>query len=161
MGLAQMAALSHKSEALLEPFTNTEGRPSEDQVDWLLQACDLVREQVQAIAQGLPAGRFRIVSYERPTVPQNPAQTGTPLTPTNPLPMAQALGEVEKAESDPHSQVSHSNDASIRISVEKMDILLEVVGELAICQSQVSGGLETAGATGHLAGEANRLGKIS
>jgi two-component system chemotaxis sensor kinase CheA len=130
----------------------------------LLQACDLVREQVQAIAQGLPAGRFRIVSYERHEAHQNPAELGTPLTPTNPLPAAQAAGEVEKAEkadSDSHSQHNHANDASIRISVEKMDILLEAVGELAICQSQVSGGIEATGATGHLASEASRLGKIS
>src|SRR5258708_19832627 len=122
MGLSQMAALSHKSEALLEPFKNTEGKPSEDQVDWLLQACDLVREQVQAIAQGLPNGRFRIVSYERPTAPQSPAENGTPLTPTNPLPAAQAAGEMEKAESDSHSQLSHSPHPPLRITLDNIAV---------------------------------------
>ena len=158
MGLGQMASLAHQAEALLEPFKISGGRPSEDQVDWLLQACDLVREQVQAIAQGLPNGRFRIVAYERPRATQDPAVSARPLPPTIP---AGEIPAAEKSETDNSNNPAHKGDASIRISVEKMDALLEAVGELAICQTQVAGGVEAAGISGYLASETGRLGKIS
>jgi chemotaxis protein histidine kinase CheA len=155
MNLPKMAALAHKAEARLEPFKQGQGRPSEDQVDWLLQACDLIREQVQAIAQGLPLGRFRILSFERLLGAEGPALSQAALTPTNTAPT------VEKGENSTEASHAHAGDASIRISVEKMDALLEIVGELAICQSQVSGGVEALGVTGHLSAETSRLIKIS
>ena len=152
MGLSQMAALAHGAEALLEPF-KAEGKPSEDQVDWLLQACDLVREQVQAIAQGLTTARFRIVSFGKQT------ELSEPLSPTSPG--APAPGTMKRPQYDARVQSGQAGDVSIRIGIEKMDALLEVVGELAICQTQVAGGVESLGLNGYLASETARLGKIS
>ncbi len=158
MGLNQMGALAHKAEAMLEPF-KAGGKPPEDQVDWLLQACDLVREQIKAIAQGLSASRFRIVSFKEQT------ETPEPLHPSSPLRPADLGGsdksDGEKIGTASAGHTSREGDASIRISVEKMDLLLEAVGELAICQSQVSGGVEGLKLTGYLASETARLGKIS
>jgi two-component system chemotaxis sensor kinase CheA len=76
----------------------------------------------------------------------------------------QAAGEapaVEKSENEHSTLRAHAADASIRISVEKMDALLEAVGELAICQTQVAGGVEALSIQGYLASETARLGKIS
>jgi len=145
MGLSQLSALAHQAEAILEPFKSGEGRPTEDQVDWLLQACDLIREQVQAVVQGLPSGRFRIVFQDQ-------------------APKAQALSVatagVKGAENADQGTASASADLSMRVQVEKIDALLEIVGELAICQAQVSAGVEAVGVSSHLSSESARLGKI-
>lgn len=149
INLPKVAALAHKAEASLEPFKQGQGKPSENQVDWLLQACDLVREQVQAVKKGLPQGRIQILSFE--------SLTDAPLSASSSPVSSDKAGD--KGESSP--ETAQSADASIRISIEKMDFLLETVGELAICQTQVTGGVEALGITGHLASESSRLGKIS
>ncbi len=62
----------------------------------------------------------------------------------------------------PAADEGHGNiDRHLRIGVEKMDVLLEMVGELAICQSQVTEGIAGLGVVGHLSVESSRLAKIS
>ncbi len=104
-------------------------------MDWLLQACDLIREQVQAVTLGLPSGRFKIIF-----IGQSAAAAG--------------------AEETAATTAALAAELSMRIQVEKVDALLEAVGELAICQTQVSAGIEGAALSGHLASESVRLGKI-
>ncbi|HTB34704.1 MAG TPA: chemotaxis protein CheW, partial [bacterium] len=54
-----------------------------------------------------------------------------------------------------------AQDAFLRVRAEKMDALLELVGELAICQSQVGEGLRNAGLAPATASEVERLDKLS
>ncbi len=152
MGLTQLSALSHKAEAMLEPFKQGQGRPTEKQLDWLLRVCDQVREQVKAIHQGIPSRRFKVFPFE------GLFQSGQ--GPSASSPSAETPSNGDRA-GDNHWEDARSGDASIRINVEKMDMLLEAVGELAICQSQVTEGILDSGVLGHLAGEASRLSKIS
>ncbi len=148
INLPKVASLTHKAEACLEPFKQGQGRPSEAQVDWLLLACDMVREQVQVIEKELSTGRISLLSFE--DLPEAPLHGSA----------SPAIGKSgEKADSSLESTLSA--DASMRISIEKMDSLLEAVGELAICQSQVTGGVEALGLTGRLVSESSRLAKIS
>jgi two-component system chemotaxis sensor kinase CheA len=155
MGLNQLSALSHKAEALLEPFKQGHVQLNEKQLDWLLRVCDQVRDQVQAIQQGMPKGKFELSGFEG-------LMSGGDDPAASRQPVREESANPETASST-DSKISENrvSDASIRINVEKMDALLEAVGELAICQSQVTEGINTAGVLGHLASEGNRLAKIS
>ncbi len=155
MGLNQLSALSHKAETLLEPFKHGHAQLTEIQLDWLLRVCDQVRDQVQAIQQGMPKGKFRISNFEG-------LMSGGETTATSAqIPMEEPADAETAPPSETKIPENRISDASIRINVEKMDALLEAVGELAICQSQVTEGINASGVLGHLAAEGNRLGKIS
>lgn len=149
MGLSALARLAHEAEALLEKYKNGQGKPSEKEVDLLLESGDLFKKQVGLIAKGLPAGQFTLVDVE---------------------PLLERLsGGVEKDNSFeakstavlPKEEGPGHTDHFQRIAVEKMDMLLETVGELAICQSQVTEGIAASGILGHLGSESSRLAKIS
>lgn len=147
MGLSGLAKLAHQSEALLEKYKNNQSRPSEKEVDLLLESGDLVKKQVDLIAQGLPARRFSLVDV-RPFLDK--------LAGTSEKTVAAETNTVA-AKEETHAHADHF----LRIAVEKMDMLLETVGELAICQSQVTEGIAASGVLGHLASESSRLAKIS
>lgn len=148
MGLPGMSKLAHQAEALLEKYKTGRGRPSEGEVDLLLEAGDVLKKQVDLVAKGLPSGKFALVDVE-PFLNRLSGGAGQ-----GPLVGAKAASTLKE-------ETANHSDRSLRISVEKMDILLEAVGELAICQSQVTEGIAASGILGHLGSEASRLAKIS
>ncbi len=149
MGLAGLARLTHQAEAILENYKNGQGKPSEKEIDLLLECVDLIKRQIDLIARGLAVGRFSLVDVE-------------PLL--NKLDGKEVQGIIETANETKatSAESGHDNiDRHLRIGVEKMDMLLEMVGELAICQSQVTEGIAGLGVVGHLSLESSRLAKIS
>ncbi len=149
MGLSGMSKLAHQAEALLEKYKNGQGRPSEREVDLLLESGDAMKKQVDLVAKGLSARRFALVDME-PFLDH--LLSGTVQGPAAGTPTATLHSK---------DDVPSHADHSLRISVDKMDMLLEAVGELAICQSQVTEGIAASGILGHLGSEASRLAKIS
>jgi two-component system chemotaxis sensor kinase CheA len=149
MGLKGLARLAHHSETILAKYKDGKNRPQNREIDVLLEAADLCRKQVQLMETGLSAGKFALVPVEEliARMEGNSEELGA----------AQAEGPQKAKE---HGASVHS-DRFLRIAVEKMDLLIETVGELAICQSQVTEGIQLAQTLGHLSAEANRLGKIS
>ena len=149
LGLSALAKLMHQSEAILEKYKGGQGRPTEKEVDLLLESGDLVKRQVDLISRGLYTGRAPLVDVESLLARLS---GGADQAPT---PGLQAVpGETKEG---PGNFADHS----LRIGVEKMDMLLEAVGELAICQSQVTEGIAASGTLGHLGSESSRLAKIS
>jgi two-component system chemotaxis sensor kinase CheA len=149
MGLSDLTRLAHQAEAILEAYKKGQGKPSEKEIDLLLEAGDLVKKQIELISRGLSLGRFPLVDVE------------TLLAKLSGKQGQEALEPVGESKSLPAGE-SHVNiDRHLRIGVEKMDILLEMVGELAICQSQVTEGITALGVVGHLSLESSRLAKIS
>ena len=149
MGLPGMAKLAHQAEALLEKYKNGQGRPTEKEVDLLLESRDLMKSQVDLVAKGLPAKRFTLVDVQ----PFLDKLTGS----SEKANMAENDAVSAAAKEETHAHADHF----LRIAVEKMDMLLETVGELAICQSQVTEGIAASGILGHLGSESSRLAKIS
>jgi two-component system chemotaxis sensor kinase CheA len=149
MGLSGLTRLAHQAEAILEAYKNGLGKPSEKEIDLLLGTGDLVKKQVELISQGLALGRFPLVDVE--TLLAKLSGKQGPEAP-EPVFESKTLPAEER-----HAHI----DRHLRIGVEKMDILLEMVGELAICQSQVTEGIVAMGVVGHLSLESSRLAKIS
>jgi two-component system chemotaxis sensor kinase CheA len=149
MNLPALSKVAHEAESLLSPYKEGTGRPTESQIDLLLQVADVFRRQVEQVQKGLSRGRFELVGM------------GTLLEDLT----STEEGESSKIASAPGKTTAGlsvvKRENSIRIPVEKMDSLLEAVGELAICQTQVTEGIQAAHITGHVASESERLGKIS
>jgi len=131
LGLDAMHSLCHKAEDALLRYQGSTAPLPHALLQWQLQALDAIRAQVDEIARGLDSGSFALI--EASAEPSAPA--------------AEAPEAVE--------------DRFLRIRVEKMDALLELVGEMAICQAQVAEGLQTVGLPPALASELGRQGKIS
>jgi len=149
MGLSGMSKLAHQAETLLEKHKTGQGRPSEAEVDLLLESGDLMKKQVSLIAKGLSDGKFVLVDME-PFLNRLAGGAGE-------APVLETKSSSLSSKDEAHGHSDHS----LRISVEKMDMLLEAVGELAICQSQVTEGIAASGILGHLGSESSRLAKIS
>ncbi len=152
MGLSGLAHLAHQAEAILEAYKNGEGKPTEKEIDLLLESGDLVKKQIGLIVAGLSAGQFPLVDVEALVAKLSGKENKTNLART---------GDHKTPGASPTEEAQGQADHFLRIAVEKMDQLLETVGELAICQSQVTEGIAAAGVLGHLSAESSRLGKIS
>jgi two-component system chemotaxis sensor kinase CheA len=144
LGLEDITELCHRSEGSLEPYQGSANSLPAEALAWLLQVLDALRAQVDDIGVGLASGSFRLLDV-RSLSPENPAQPG-----------AEAV-----ATAVPERASEGAQDRFLRIRVEKMDALLELVGEIAICQSQVGEGLRQLQLPSALASEVGRLSKIS
>jgi two-component system chemotaxis sensor kinase CheA len=158
VNLPSFSKLAHTAEALLEPYKNGQNRPSSGQIDLLLKINDAFKSQLEKIQEGMKAERF-VVEDVTALLGEYSAwdpglQSATPGAAPHPVPGPAGTSPVE-------GSGAHKRDNTLRIGIEKMDALLEAVGELVICQSQVSEGLSAVDLSDSLAAETNRLGKIS
>lgn len=148
LGLEAMNALCHRSEGALEAYHAGNDALPPPLLQWALRVLDALREQMKQMSLGLAAGAFALLdlaSLQPPALepcggPGVPAPTMTP---------------------SPPERVESAQENFIRIRVEKMDALLELVGEMAICQSQVGEGLGRVELPPQLASEVGRLAKLS
>jgi two-component system chemotaxis sensor kinase CheA len=148
LGLEAMNALCHQSEGLLEPYLNGDAALPSALQQWQLQTLDTIRAQMTEIRKGLDSGSFVLLNLSTLNDPQA-------TKPWAEAPASPSAGP-EAPSTSPEAQ-----DEFIRIRVEKMDALLELVGEMAICQSQVGEGLRGHELPPALASEVGRLTKIS
>lgn len=150
MNLTGLNQLAHKAESLLEPYKSSGLRMPAGLADLLFPVLDLFRRQVKLIGEGMEKRAFPLLDN---------SELLRRLEKDAEVPAAEGNG-AENAENNSH-QMKGLDDRSIRIGVEKMDALLEAVGELSICQTQVTEGVLGLNVTGTLSSEAGRLGKIS
>ncbi|HTB34370.1 MAG TPA: chemotaxis protein CheW [bacterium] len=159
LGLDGMNRLCHSAEDHLQGQLHGGRALPGAQVEWLLKVCDLLREQIQAVAHGLESGSVALVDTAALAAAMPDAGAdggGTVAWPLEPLAdEAPALPPADGPGGAP------GQDAFLRVRADKMDALLELVGELAICQSQVGEGLRDAGLNPATAGEVERLDKLS
>jgi two-component system chemotaxis sensor kinase CheA len=165
LGLDGMNQLCHRAEDQLQgqlrrPSTGSGQALPAGQVEWLLKVCDLLREQIQAVGQGLSSGSVALVdttdlAAAMPPAQESPAADGLEFPATSPEIAAPGPWKAQDADG------AGAQDPFLRVRAEKMDALLELVGELAICQSQVGEGLRNAGLAPATAGEVERLDKLS
>ena len=105
--------------------------------DWVEDECELHIECEQpAVAQGV-AGDVGAAAIE-PSSTSNPgAATPTPVQ-SNTLPAAQNTPRVPSSSTPTHRQSSAGEGGSIRVGIEKVDDLINLVGELVITQSMLN-----------------------
>jgi two-component system chemotaxis sensor kinase CheA len=151
LGMEGMNGLCHRSEGVLEPYQSGDEAVPSAILQWELRSLDAIRAQMQAISQGMRSGSFEILDLTDLTAVSTTVSTGAGSPRPAPTPAP--------AETPASPEVQQ--DGFIRIRVEKMDALLELVGEMAICQSQVGEGLRNHGLPPALASEVGRLAKIS
>src|SRR5262245_26947913 len=141
LGLEAMHGLCHRAEDGLQAYRDGAAAPPKTLLQWQLQALDAIRAQMQSIGAGVESGSFEV--HAIPGLEVLPEITAAP------LPQGEAASRSEAGEvalpaqpSAERALESAQQDSFIRIRVEKMDALLELVGEMAICQSQVGEGLK-------------------
>ena len=181
LGLAPMHALAHEVETLLDLARNQKIRIDSAIITEILRSRDAIQALNQQVADALEHGRRpeRIVpvSHLIATVRKlvqgvaargAAAASGAPRAP-GPVPLAAgagegappALREAGVPGGDLGESKAHANP-TVRVSTEKLDVLMDVVGELVIVQSQL---LETARRSAalvpSLAGNVGQLSRIT
>jgi two-component system chemotaxis sensor kinase CheA len=151
LGLAAQSGLMHATEDALAPYRQASALP-QGVSQAVLAAMDSLRSQTAGVEAGLKQGGFALLDVSAALAALASAESA--VAPE----MAAAPPAAESPAADP---VARAADNVIRIPVSKMDALLEAVGELAICQAQVTAGIQDLGVQGLLASEAGRLEKIS
>jgi two-component system chemotaxis sensor kinase CheA len=145
MSMGAMNALCHEAEGAIEARRKIQAELPAELRQWLLDAVDAIRGQVDEIGKGLPGAAFTLLDLSslqgRSAGMPGPGQAPAP--------------------KNPQQAAESGQEHFIRIRVGKMDSLLELVGEMAICQSQVSEGLGGQALPPALASELARLDKIS
>jgi two-component system chemotaxis sensor kinase CheA len=155
LGMEGMNGLCHRSEGVLEPYQSGDEAVPAPLLQWELRSLDAIRAQMQAISQGMSAGSFEILDLADLNAAPAALEAGS----ARPAPSPSA--EKVRPEAPAIPSASLEGDGFIRIRVEKMDALLELVGEMAICQSQVGEGLRSHELPPALASELGRLTKLS
>ncbi len=98
--------------------------------DWVLDECKLDISRVgESPAQDTPA------TPEQPKIPEQQPATPTPAVAENPAPTPAASAETKTAAASPAASAANS---SIRVGIDKVDSLINLVGELVITQSMLS-----------------------
>ncbi|WP_425614086.1 chemotaxis protein CheW [Anatilimnocola sp. NA78] len=156
LGLKKVNDLAHSQENVLNKMRLRELTPTSEIIDLLLRSADLLRSLMEAIGSNNQAKHD---SYDiRPYVsaldqlndqgcgPAKQVSDPTNRPVTTPAP-SQAVTPATIATADsPNASEAHISDASIRVSVNVLDKLMNLAGELVLSRNQL---LQTMGATNH------------
>jgi len=149
LNLRQIGALAHTSENLLDLARHGKLTMVGDVVDVVLQAIDAMKGLMIALDNAAPKG---IAMALEPALPalldrlkrcatgETSADTAVPATsPAAPLVQsaspAPAVASAPEAAANTHGS---SADSTVKVSTERLDNLINMVGELVIAQSMVS-----------------------
>jgi two-component system, chemotaxis family, sensor kinase CheA len=171
LGLVPMQALAHEVESLLDLARNNKLRLNSAIVTEILRSRDALQALTQQVARALETGQLPDeivpVSHLILAVKKLAASAGAVEAPALekdffaaapqpeaeivPIPAAEVAPVAEAAASAPKAAVvaatgtKGATNATVRVNTDKLDSLMDVVGELVIVQSQL---LETARAHG-------------
>jgi len=160
LGLGPMHRLAHEVESLLDLARNhklrlhsgiiTEVLRSRDALQALVQQVGRALEQAVAPDRVIPVAHLIAAVRRWIEAPEQPAAAPTVAVPSVPAPAGEAAA------------VAAGPSQTVRVATEKLDSLMDVVGELVIVQSQL---IETALGLGAAAGPLQRdiaqLGRIA
>jgi two-component system chemotaxis sensor kinase CheA len=148
LGLGPMHRLAHEVESLLDLARNRQLRLHSGIITEILRSRDALQALVQqvgfALEKGPPPDRIVPVAHLIAAVRRCLA---------NPAPAAELAAAVPPAEAAPAAAPGSGPSHTVRVATEKLDSLMDVVGELVIVQSQL---LETARTFGAAAGPLQR-----
>ncbi len=142
MGQQDLKELCHGAESMMEPYKTGASVPSRLEVDLILKVLDLLQEQIRKIAVGLPNGKFELVDT-RTLLAQIRAKAGV----RNGVPPEEEAVKRNPGDDSPEGAPaapkagggnSSAMDGTVRIRTERLDSLIDMIGELVIAHSMVS-----------------------
>ena len=140
LNLTDVTQLSHAVEDVLDSARKKQLVLNQAITDVVLESVDLLKELLEHVEQQLPSGSImpRDVSafvakvtsvVTNKEVPVQPASTSS----------AAGMAETPPTDApDKAAQTSKNKDQHVRVGTDKLDSLVNVVGELVIAQTQVS-----------------------
>lgn len=162
-GFPDMAAVTHDLETLLDKARKGELQLTEEIVDITLEARDVLLAQlaahqgaeavsqeviddicrrISAMAHPATAAHHDAVAQDEPSAaaeaePENVAEKPAPVAAVKPV-VENKNADAQAAKPAPSASPSKAVESSIRVSVEKVDQLINLVGELVITQSMLA-----------------------
>ena len=180
LGLSRVAAFAHEAESLLSRVRDKEIRYTRGCADLSLRSVDMLKELLAAVetalagngALPLPAGYHDLLDalagYDPTrdangiTLAKPAAREATDATTASPASEASvADGAAPGNAGAPRAARSESSDATIRVRTDRLDRLIDMVGELVIAQSMITGDEAFVSGTQHeLVRKVTHAGKI-
>jgi two-component system chemotaxis sensor kinase CheA len=144
LGFEALAELTHRAESRLEPYKLPgSGAPEAALCEGLLAVADRVRDQMDLLAEHLGGGSIPLVEGDDLMRAEDAAA---------PSSSAAALASPE---------ASVRKDLALRVSVAKLDALMDAVGELSVAQSQLDAGLAAGRDLQWLSAQSQRLSAVA
>ncbi len=160
LGLARIAAFAHEAESLLSRVRDKEITYTQGCADLSLRSVDMLKELLSSVESALsgdghlplPAGYFELVEALKAYDPARDANGVVLSTGTGGADeiFPSAARDVSEADVHPASgpvagpaaarkSDNSSADATIRVRTDRLDRLIDMVGELVIAQSMIAG----------------------
>ncbi|MFW7377387.1 MAG: chemotaxis protein CheW [Oligoflexus sp.] len=140
-GFKALERVMHRLENLFDLIRKNKLKASSDTVDAVFQGLDLLRELLQAVKEGKPCGAKTVpvvIALEKATRGEPVSRSAKPTAEAMPEKTAAAPTEVVQAKS-PGKQTGEKEASSpkkeqstIRVDLERLDVLVNLVGELVI-----------------------------
>jgi two-component system chemotaxis sensor kinase CheA len=140
MNLKGLTSLAHAAEALLEPYKTGQGKPTPAQVDLLFEAADVFRLQIAQIAEGIERSQFSLVetAEAEAKIRGSLAPSAAPAPSAKAAEAAAPAAEPEHPAEDAARAATAGADSMVKVRTDKLDKLIDMVGELVIAQSMVA-----------------------
>lgn len=157
MNLTPIVSLAHSAEFLLDGARNDKITLTSQTMSIILKTCDLMGQMIRVFEGATPPTNGQLKSLisqleaatKGEAIPANTARAAAPVAPTSsaPTPAASvvakpvASAEVHPPASAPAAASSGANnkraDQTVKVSTSRMDMLVDMVGELVIAQQMV------------------------
>lgn len=143
LGLARVTDLAHEAENLLSRMRDGTIRCVGRNADLVLRSIDVLRVCANNVGETKPGqsvpvakgiGELRQALLDTRSQPSAPVETDAEAEPTNARPAADASNTGETGAKTSTS----SQESSVRVRTDRLDRLIDMVGELVIAQSLVS-----------------------
>jgi two-component system, chemotaxis family, sensor kinase CheA len=154
LGLTHIAEFAHEAESLLSRVRDREFSYGPGCADLSLRSVDMLKALLGAVENAMAEGAL--------VRPEGYARLIAALTNYSPDQDAASVGAVPMVEAGPRAQRSESvADATIRVRTDRLDRLINMVGELVIAQTMIAGdALIANGLQPDLARKVTHAGKI-
>ncbi len=168
LGLTRVAAFAHEAESLLSRVRDKEIRYTQRCADLALRSVDMLKDLLAIVETALagdgqlpiPAGYHALLDA---LAGYDPSCEPTAIVIAAPVESASPVAESASAAASTPARAtrSESNDATIRVRTDRLDRLIDMVGELVIAQSMIAGDDSLADGTQHeLVRKVTHAGKI-
>jgi two-component system, chemotaxis family, sensor kinase CheA len=138
LGLVPMRRLAHEVETLLDLVRTDKLRASEDIITGILRSRDALLSLNQQVGNGLEHGRTpdQVIPVAALIATIKRLAAGSPPAAATLAPLV--LPPVAAAPEEKAVPAAKSANQTIRVNTDKLDALMDVVGELVIVQSQLT-----------------------
>jgi two-component system chemotaxis sensor kinase CheA len=168
--ITELVALSHEAESLLDLVRQKKVRLEGEVLDALLAATSLARDMLELLAQALASdgpvasapALDRVMAQLRNAVTDNDEPPAAPPPASVPQPSSGA-SSAPAPDPAPASAAAHPERPHewLRLDAQRVDGILEMVGELMVVQSMIAHAPEFQGASSRLRNDLGQFNRIS